>query len=224
MIVNFPHNPTGVSLNAREYGELLDLVSAHGAHLVWDAAFADLAHDAPPLPDPVTRYGRSVSFGTLSKAYGLPGMRVGWCVAPPGVLDRMVRLRDYTTLNTSPVSEYLATAAVSRADALIGPRLAQAGHNRQLLDTWVAARPADAAWRRPDGGVAAFPRVLGIADTTELCTELAREHGVLVVPGACFGEPAHLRIGFGGPSGDLETGLSALATVIGRHKRREAAR
>src|SRR5262249_23099827 len=106
IVVNFPHNPTGASLTPAEQDELIELAAGAGAYLVWAAAFADLTYDGPGLPDPGERYDRSITLGTLSKAYGLPGLRVGWCLAAPDVLESLVRLRDYTTLSLSPLVEY----------------------------------------------------------------------------------------------------------------------
>ncbi|MFC6979629.1 aminotransferase class I/II-fold pyridoxal phosphate-dependent enzyme [Microbulbifer taiwanensis] len=101
VVVNFPHNPTGASITAEQQQSLLDIVSAVGAYLVWDAAFNDLIEDGP-LPNPALNYEKAISVGTLSKCYGLPGLRLGWCFAPPEVIRRAVELRDYTTLYVSP--------------------------------------------------------------------------------------------------------------------------
>ncbi|RSM78010.1 capreomycidine synthase [Kibdelosporangium aridum] len=211
VIVNFPHNPTGTTLDTEAFRRLLDTVDHHGCHLLWDAACGELTYDAPPLPDPHHLIGNCVSFGTLSKAYGLPGLRVGWSLAPPELITEMVRLRDYVTLATSPLNELIATAVLRNADAVVGPRLAQAAHNRQALRTWLAANPGLFSCVLPAGGVSAFPRVGHPVDVDSCCTRLADEHGVLVVPGSCFGHPDRFRLGFGGDTGEFEKGLAELA-------------
>jgi aspartate/methionine/tyrosine aminotransferase len=104
--VNFPHKPTGVTLTPQQQRELIAIADGAGAYLLWDAAFAELVYGNPPLPDPTLSYSRATSVGTLSKAYGLPGLRFGWCVADPAVLTRMVRLRDRMTLHLSPLVEF----------------------------------------------------------------------------------------------------------------------
>jgi capreomycidine synthase len=217
--VNFPHNPTGVTLDTSQYAELTGLLAGHPAYLLWDASMAELTYDRIPLPDPGRELERSISTGTLSKAYGLPGLRVGWCIAPRDVLTSMVRMRDYTSISTSPLSEFIATAVLRQADAVLGPRLAQAAANRRVLLDWAAANPAAVSLPAPQGGVAAFPRMLGTADTWELCAELADRHGVLAVPGSCFGHPDRIRIGFGGPADELAAGLAALTDAARRHAR-----
>jgi capreomycidine synthase len=214
VVVNFPHNPTGTTLLPEEQAELLRIVSRAGAYLVWDAAFASLTYDAPPLPDPAPLYERAVSMGTLSKAYGLPGLRVGWCLAHPSVLDRMVHLRDYLTLHLSPLVELLAERAVDGADRILELRRAAARRSRDLVDGWIAAQEGAVSWTLPKGGVCGFPRLHDLADTTAFCRELAREHRVLLVPGSCFGRPGHVRLGFGGPAEAREAGLDRVAGAL----------
>ncbi|WP_367129330.1 capreomycidine synthase [Saccharothrix sp. HUAS TT1] len=214
VIVNFPHNPTGTTLDRPAYRELLELVSAHGCHLLWDGAFSDLVYDAPSLPDPTTELERCVSFGTLSKAYGLPGLRVGWCFAPPELLTGMARIRDYLTISTSPLTELIATRVVENADRVIGPLLRTAAANREAFLTWVAENADIVACAPPQGGVSAFPQLFGVPAVDALCEDLAVDRGVLVVPGSCFGHPDHIRIGFGGDRTEFDAGLTAIAEAI----------
>ena len=211
IVVNFPHNPTGASLTPAEQDELIELAAGAGAYLVWDAAFAELTYGGPVLPDPGERYDRSITLGTLSKAYGLPGLRVGWCLAGPEVLERLVRLRDYTTLALSPLVEHVATRAIENGDLLLQPRLAQARHNLELLLSWANRHREFVSIARPQGGVSVFMRVHGVADIEDFCRQLADESGVLLVPGTSFGQPNHVRLGFGCSTGELTEGLSRLS-------------
>lgn len=214
VVANFPHNPTGTTLTPGEQAELLRVVGQAGAYLVWDAAFADLTYDAPPLPDPVQAYERAVSMGTLSKAYGLPGLRVGWCLAHPDVLGRMVHLRDYLTLHLSPLVELLAQRAIAGADLILAQKRAAARRSRAVVDAWIGEQDGAVSWTPPLGGVCGFPRLHDVADTEAFCRGLAREHRVLLVPGSCFGAPGHVRLGFGGPADALETGLARMAGAL----------
>ncbi|QES47489.1 capreomycidine synthase [Streptomyces venezuelae] len=215
VVVNFPHNPTGACVDPRGRAELLDLVAGSRATLLWDGAFTDLVYDHPPLADPTRDLDRSLSFGTLSKAYGLPGLRVGWCVVPRELVPALVRTRDYLTLSLSPLAERLATVAVEHADTLIAPRLAEARRNRELLLAWAAASGGAVECPAPRGGVTAFPRFTGHEDTTGLCERLLSRHGVLAVPGRVFGHPDRMRIGFSCPPEELERGLAAISTELG---------
>ncbi|MEV5237840.1 capreomycidine synthase [Streptomyces cinnamoneus] len=214
VVVNFPHNPTGACVDPAGRAELLELVGASGATLLWDGALTDLVYDHPPLPDPSRDIGRCLSFGTLSKAYGLPGLRVGWCVLPAELAPELVRVRDYLTLSLSPLTELLAAVAVEHADTLIAPRLAEARRGRDLLLEWARATDGAVECPVPRGGVTAFPRFRDVPDTTQLCERLLARHGVLVVPGGCFGHPDRMRIGFSCPEGDLVRGLEAISKEL----------
>jgi capreomycidine synthase len=211
IVVNFPHNPTGASLTPAEMNELIELAAGAGAYLVWDAAFADLTYDDVVLPDAGERYDRAITLGTLSKGYGLPGLRVGWCLAAPDVLERLILLRDYTTLHLSPLVEYVASRAIENGDLLLKPRLAQARHNLQLLLQWVESHSEFVSMVRPQGGVCVFMRLHNVADVEDFCRELAHEYSVLLVPGTSFGCANHVRLGFGCATAELTEGLSRLS-------------
>lgn len=214
VVVNFPHNPTGASLDQAGQQELVGLAARVGAYLVWDNAFGELTYDPPPLPDVNLLYERGISMGTMSKAYGLPGLRVGWCLAPPEVLARMVRLRDYTTLHLSPLVELLAAKAIESADRLIELRLGEARRNLATLAGWIERHQGLVDWVPPRGGVSAFLRFDEVGDVDGLCRDLAESHGVLLVPGSCFGYPQHVRLGFGCRAERLELGLARLSLLL----------
>ena len=214
VVVNFPHNPTGVTLTAGEQRELAARVAASGAYLLWDGAFSELALAGRPLPEIGALYERGITLGTLSKTCGLPGLRVGWCIAPEAVLAKLVQQRDYLTLHLSPLVELIAEQAVRGADRLVAPRLVQARSNLRLVAAWMDAHEELVEWVPPAGGVVAFPRLRDIADATPLCRQLIERRRVLLVPGSCFGRPAHVRLGFGGPSRQLQRGLDHLSELL----------
>lgn len=213
VVVNFPHNPTGASLTVEQQSELIDLVDEAGAYLVWDRAFAELTFDCPPLPDPTLIYLRAISLGTLSKAYGLAGLRIGWIIASPDVLAKCVYLRDYTTVFLSPLVELIAQRAVEHAGRLLDQRLSQAAANLHILTDWMAQHEGIIDWVPPRGGVTVFPRISEISNTDELCQRLATD-GVMLVPGSCFGQPRHVRLGFGGPTAAFRKGLATLSSQL----------
>jgi capreomycidine synthase len=214
IIVNFPQNPTGASIGEAGQRRLLDLAEQAGAYVLWDGAFTDLTYDTKPLPEVSARYERAVSFGTFSKAFGLPGLRFGWCLGPPELLSDCVRIRDYTTLHVSPLVELIAQGVLENADAFVGPRLRQARANRDLVRDWAAAHPDLVSVVAPAGGVTVFPRLEGMPDTDAFCDELFQKRGVLVIPGSCFGAPGHIRLGFGGETAPLTEGLERLTAAL----------
>jgi capreomycidine synthase len=218
VVVNFPHNPTGMSVTAQEQRELIDAVAEVGAYLIWDGAFAELTYDHERLPDPSMLYRRSISMGTLSKAYGLPGLRVGWCIAPAEVLERCVHLRDYLTLHLSPLVELIAQRAIEKADALLDIRRRQAKVNLEIVAKWANENEETVEWMPPQGGVCSFPRLRRVDDVNAFCHHLAGRYKVLLVPGNCFNRPEHVRLGFGAATAELTEGLSRLSEALTAHR------
>lgn len=214
VVVNFPHNPTGATLDRDEQRHLIETARRHDAWLVWDGAFSELVYDGEPLPEPLLEYERSVSMGTLSKAYGLPGLRVGWCLAGEEVLRRFVRLRDYLTLHLSPLVELFACRAIENGDRLVATRRRQAAANLATVEAWMERHAERVDWFRPRGGVSAFPRLSQVDDVTDFCRRLAERERVMLVPGECFGFPRHVRLGFGCAPATLELGLAGLSRAL----------
>ncbi|MEA2694767.1 MAG: hypothetical protein QOJ16_4154 [Acidobacteriota bacterium] len=213
VVVNFPHNPTGASISRDEQRRLIAAADRIGAYLVWDGAFAEITYDEPPLPEPLD-YPRAVSQGTMSKAYGLPGLRVGWCLAAPEILERFIRVRDYTTLHLSPLVELVAQRVMKNAAVIVGRRLEQARINRGQLAQWIGEQDGRIDWVPPRGGVSAFVRFHDLPDVDSFCHRLASELGVLLVPGSCFHQPAHARLGFGCSRAVLTEGLDRTARLL----------
>lgn len=213
IVVNFPHNPTGASLTLEQQTELVEAAARVDAYLVWDAAFAELTYDGAPLPAPI-QYTRSITMGTLSKAFGLPGLRVGWCLASADVLARFVLLRDYTNLHLSPLIELIAQRAIEQAPVLVGKRLQQARVNREFLAAWCEEHRDFVEWVPPRGGVCSFVRLRRIKDVEEFCRRLAHSYSVLLVPGSCFKHPSHVRLGFGDATARVREGLWRLSMAL----------
>jgi capreomycidine synthase len=214
VIVNFPHNPTGASLSRDEQRRLIDITAARGAYLMWDAAFADLIYGDEKLLDFHALYDRSITVNTFSKAYGLPGLRVGWVVASPAVLEDCIRIRDFTVLFMSPLIELIAEKVIARADAFIAPRFEQARRNLATVAAWLDAHRDRFEYVAPRGGVTVFARLTGVANTDAFCSGLIASRNVLLTPGSCFGRPEFVRIGFGGAPRDLQVGLERLSSYI----------
>ncbi|MEV1046243.1 capreomycidine synthase [Streptomyces sp. NPDC049916] len=231
VIVNFPHNPTGVTLSRQGLKQLTEHVEAAGATLVWDAATAEITHRWEVLPDPGAAGGNTVSYGTFSKTFGLPGLRVGWAVAPPELIRAAFPLRDRTTLFLSPLVELIAERAMRHADTLIGERAAGARRNLTRLTAWAAHHRDLVHWTPVEGGVCALPVFRELADADappaaveRFCLELLDRHRTLLVPGTAFGAPHGARLGFGGPEESFRAGLAGLSAFLRERRTTGAAR
>jgi aspartate/methionine/tyrosine aminotransferase len=198
LYLNQPHNPTGTLMARPVFEQVIGLAREHGLVVFSDEVYRELEHDpAKRLPPACDVYGRAVSLGSISKSYGLPGLRIGWIATRDGALrDAIAALKDYTTICSSAPSEFLTALALRNRHVLLDRNLAIVRRNLPLLDGFFA-RHADAfAWVRPTASPIGFPRVTGKGDLDRYCARLA-EIGVLLLPGSVYDEPDHVRIGFG---------------------------
>jgi aspartate/methionine/tyrosine aminotransferase len=151
------------------------------------------------LPAACELSDRAVSLSGLSKSFGLPGLRVGWLATHDrSVLERVLVLKDYTTICASAPSEILALVALRNAEPIIARQTERARRNVAVLDGFFDRQRRLFAWSRPIGGSVCLPRYLGPEDTPALAAEMVENAGIMVVPSTIFDfGDRHLRIGFG---------------------------
>jgi aspartate/methionine/tyrosine aminotransferase len=213
--VNFPHNPTGAMLPLADLRRIIELADSCGAYLFSDEVYRGLEFDpADRLPAAADLYPRAISLGGLSKAYGLPGVRLGWTACRDARLNRrLLAAKDFTTICAAAPSEILALIAVRAADRLIDRALGSITRNLGLVDSFFAARADVFRWVRPRAGSVGFPELLLKLPVEEFCSSLVTGRGVLVVPGSMFETTTnHFRIGLGRAS--LPAGLAVLGEYV----------
>lgn len=219
VVVNFPHNPTGFSPTRKEFAELVETVEHHGAYLLSDEMYRLL--DVVPnsgLPAACELSDRTISLSGLSKSFGLPGLRVGWVATHDrSVLERMLVLKDYTTICGSAPSEILALIAMRNLDSIIALQTERVRRNVAILEDFFKRHRRLFACNRPTGGSVCLPRYLGPEDTSFLAEEVVERAGIMLVPSAVFGfGDRHLRIGFGRE--DLPEVLERFEMYLGGRK------
>jgi aspartate/methionine/tyrosine aminotransferase len=228
IIVTSPHNPSGAVLDAAALAGLQALANDTGVSVLVDEAYLDivrlLQEDPARFPrqaDPA-RFPRAASFSeglistsSLTKSYGLNGLRCGWAVVPPGMSLRLRQVRD--------VVDGVGSAPVDRLSALAFSQLARLGErarahvrgNLELMREFLAGQPA-LETNVPVDATIVFPRLRGVESADAFCDHLFTEHGVAVLPGRFFGAPAHFRVSVAGPAEALERGLDRLGTALAR--------
>ena len=216
ILVTNPNNPTGVALTSVEMDEIVSLADRHGAWILADEVYRGAEVGDDPVPSFWGRYDRVLVTNTLSKAYGLPGLRLGWVVGPDEVVARLWARTDYTTIAPPSVSDALATVALSPA---VRPRILERTrgiirHNLRLLTDWTESHGDLFSLTPPDAGAICMVRYDAPDPSLELAERLRVEHSLLVVPGAHFGVEGTMRIGFGPPEEELASGLERLGSVF----------
>jgi aspartate/methionine/tyrosine aminotransferase len=221
--INFPHNPTGRILEPEMLDGLVALCRHHGLWLFSDEVYRLLGPDpARHLPQVADIYERGLSLNVMSKAYGLPGLRIGWIAAADrDLLARMERMKHYLSICNSAPSEQLARIALRNRAAILARNNALVRDNLVLLDGFFAEFPDLFAWRRPDGGCVGYPRYLGPGTVDAFAAKLVEEAGVLLLPSGIYRSDLgptptdRFRIGFG--RAGMAEGLAAFRAHLHRN-------
>lgn len=206
------HNPSGVRIPDETLDEIARRAERVGAHVLVDEVYLEAAFAAAQRPA-ATRSPAFVSTNSLTKTWGLAGLRAGWALAAREVAEAMRRARDVVDAVGSFPSDALATVAFGRIEAL--QRRA-----RSILEPNAArlAEVLDGAggveWVRPEGGPVAFPRLLGTDDAEPFVRRALVEHGLGLVPGRFFEAPAHFRVAVGGDPRRVRPALDRLADAL----------
>jgi hypothetical protein len=203
-----PNNPTGQVLSAADLDAIALIAGRHGAWVLSDEVYRGAELDGIESPTMWGRSDRVVVTGGLSKAYGLPGLRIGWLVAPAERADAAWAQKDHTTIATASVSEVLAEAALHGRRELLARTRRIVCERWPVLEGWAQAHGGKLHWTRPRAGAICFFGYSYEVDSWPFVDRLIRERSTMIVPGSHFLTERHLRIGFGGPLAVLRAGLA----------------
>jgi aspartate/methionine/tyrosine aminotransferase len=215
VLVCNPNNPTGAVLSAAEMDAVEAAAARHGSWIVADEVYRHAVFDPPAPPSFWGRGERVLVTSGLSKAFGLPGLRIGWVVGPAGLVAELWGRRDYTTISPAALSDAIATAVLepARCERLLARTRALLRENHAVVADWLARRGGRFSSVPPRAGAIALVRCDSRVPSEEIAHR-ALERGVLIVPGAQFGMEGTLRLGFGNEAEVLRAGLDRLAPVF----------
>ncbi|WP_432853160.1 aminotransferase class I/II-fold pyridoxal phosphate-dependent enzyme [Amycolatopsis sp. CA-161197] len=186
--VNFPNNPTGAVPDLATWTRLVRLCEERGVLLFSDEVYRGLESDpAATLPQAADLSASALSLNVMSKAYGLPGLRVGWIACrDPEILRRLERAKHYTSICNSAPSEVLALIGLRARDAILARNRAVIAENVPKFDAFFENYQDLFDWAPPQGGCVCFPRYLGADGVEAMCTELVEQRGVLLLPASIY--------------------------------------
>lgn len=218
IVINSPHNPTGSVLSPDELARVYQIAERVGAWVIGDEAYRWLSlPGGEPLAEPVRNLGeRGISVGTLSKPFGLPGLRLGWMAAPAEVVSACWAQRDYISLSPGKLSDALAILALRNRDQIFARTKAISGRNLGALEAWIKEREGLVDWVRPRGGLLGLLHYNLSIPSMDLADRLAAEASVMLAPGSAFGYEDHLRVGLGQEPGLFAEGLEVTAAFLER--------
>lgn len=218
-----PHNPTGAVLSESTLRAAAALCEARGIYLLVDETYREMTYGGP-RPAAVTMSERVISVSSLSKTYGLPGIRMGWLATrDPGLYETLLAAKEQIFICGSIVDEEIACQALSRRAQWLPAIQARIDAAFRTTRDWMASQQ-DLEWVEPAGGVVCFPRMRseqpGTAprhlDVERFYRVLLEEYGTVVGPGHWFEQPKHsFRLGYGWPTPEaLAQGLDSITKAL----------
>ncbi|HEY1655618.1 MAG TPA: aminotransferase class I/II-fold pyridoxal phosphate-dependent enzyme [Candidatus Tumulicola sp.] len=214
IVLTSPNNPTGYAFDRERLDAVVALARKRGLWLFSDEVYRGSEREPEARhPSVCDLYERGISLGGMAKAYGLPGLRIGWVATRDRTLYRkMAEFKDYVTICNAAPSEFLAKLALRHQDWLLERIRKIVLRNLELLDEFFAARSDLFQWHRPPAGTTAFPRYLG-GSSESFCHELARKAGVLLLPSTVF-DAGDDRIRIGYARANLPEALAAFEAAL----------
>ena len=216
IVICNPNNPTGTRFSAHDVQAICDVARRSGTWVVSDEIYRGAERDNVETATAWGRYERVIVTSGLSKAYGLPGLRIGWVVATPELIEQLWGVHDYTTIAPGALSDRLARMALSpeKRERILARTRGIIVSNYAIVKRWLERREAVLWHAPPDAGAIAFVRYAHHIGSTALVERLRDQHSVLVVPGDHFDMDGHLRIGFGGDPLALTRALELIGEVL----------
>ena len=200
LVLNFPHNPTGYLPSRGELDSMIEFARKHDLYIFCDEMYRLLEYNpSHRLPSICDLYEKGIALSGLSKAFALPGLRLGWLATRDrALLEQCLSFKDYTTICSSAPSEVLGIVALRARDAILARNLGIIQDNLQAAEQFFAEHAERFVWIRPQAGSIAFPKWVADIPVEQFCQGVLDQQGVMIVPGSIFDFPGnHFRLGLG---------------------------
>ena len=212
--INNPNNPTGSLMGERELTAIAEVADAVGAYVLCDEVYRGTNQVGPAMgPSIADLYERGISTGSMSKAFSLAGLRLGWIAGPVEHIHAVAFHRDYSTISVGMIDDYLATIALEHADVVLARSRSITQTNLAILSDWVETEPA-VDWVKPKAGTTALLTYDADIASRDFCVELLTRHGVLFTPGSALAIEGSVRIGYANTTDVLVNGLPHVSTYL----------
>jgi aspartate/methionine/tyrosine aminotransferase len=216
IVVTNPNNPTGAVLSGEAMSAIVEAARRVGAWIVADEVYQGAERTGETTPSFWGRYDRTAVVNGLSKAYGLPGLRIGWIAGPKELILKTWPFHDYTTISPSNLSDRFARIALSPAvrEKILKRTRDIIRRNFPVLESWLTKQAGLFSFIPPRAGAIAFARYDLKTNSTDLVTRLIHEKSTLIVPGDHFDMDGYLRFGFGSEPEYLKKGLARVEELM----------
>lgn len=217
IIVNHPHNPTGKKLTYENIQMLTDKIANFKGYTLFDEHYRfldfenDLSWTGAGLND------KACATGSITKCFGVTGLRVGWLIGDTNFLNRARSFKDYLTHTVNPVAEFLTLKIIQQRQILIIPIKNRIKINIEYFNRHQPYIKSILSFNPPEGGVVAFPKLKAGISSEKYCDDLYRECDIFVLPGAAFEAESYFRISFGEEEKVFQAGIDRWVKWENRH-------
>lgn len=211
-----PNNPTGYTLSADEMKRIVQIASSVDAWVYCDEVYRGAELNGETLPSFVGMYDKVIVAGGLSKAYALPGLRVGWLVGPTELISDTWAYHDYTSITAGVMSHYIGEIALrpEKRNEILSRNRNMLNENLTAVKAWLDQYGELFEYVAPKGGGMLFIKYHIDINSTELANWLREEKSVFIVAGDCYGMDHHFRIGIGERKDYILAGLSRIQDAL----------
>ncbi len=218
--INFPHNPTGKVISIQTLNTLIEIARKHEIYLFSDEVYRLMERNKNiRLPQVADIYEKGLSLNVMSKAYGLPGLRIGWIATQDlELLEKMEKMKHYLSICNSSPSEFLAVIALKSGEKILARNRKIINENLKILNLFFHENSSLFEWKEPDGGCIGYPKYLGKEGVSVFCEQLIKKHSIMLLPASVYESKVgispsnHFRIGYGRKK--MNDGLDALKIAI----------
>ncbi|GME94753.1 catalytic activity protein [[Candida] boidinii] len=220
IIINSPHNPSGIFLTDDKLLQIVDVAKQHGIYILCDEVYRPLYHSIPIEENPrsiVNLYEKGISTGSLSKAFAAAGTRLGWVVSKDQEFIKQCYIRrDYNIISVSLLSDSIANYILQNRKYVLKRNYELCQNNLKILDEFITKNSKYLSYVKPKSGTTAFVKVSsnGKFTTLDMCIELIEKYKVMFVPGETFGHPGFIRIGYANSITDLTKSLEGFQIFL----------
>ncbi len=212
--INNPNNPTGSLMDRDMLEKIVEIARGCGAWLHCDEVYRMLVHEpGMDVPSVADLYDKGISTGSMSKAFSLAGIRVGWIAGCKDFVDKCMIRRDYTTISCGMIDDVLASIGLEYKEKILERNIAIVSNNAAILDSWVKSE-SRISYVKPQGGTTAFIHYDYDISSRKFCRRLVELNGTLLVPGECFDMEYYLRIGYAFDPDVLSRGLEGISEFL----------
>ena len=212
--INNPNNPTGALMDEAMLQEIVGIARSVGAWILCDEVYRGTNQEGCGMTASIADiYEKGISTASVSKAFSLAGLRLGWIAATEELLQKVSMHRDYDTISIGMIDDHFATIALENKQRLLERSKSITRSNLGILETWVDAEPR-ISWVKPRSGTTALLKYDLLMSSRDFCISLLEETGVMYTPGSSLGMEGYIRIGYANTTSILEEGLTRTSQFL----------